>query len=190
MLMLMCCYLCSCSPSLQISPSTTAMVTCVEEAEVRAAAEMRPPSKSLTNFTRAIQHQYSARYVYINEHAFWNICIMIHTVWRQGQQCCRWKPGSSFDSETINCESHFLSHVVLQSFRYVSHLLFHMACFLTLHHIFACSWATRGTLPWMHTAPLPLHACITVGLVSTTGHAVQHSQMPKHALPSSWTSVL
>lgn len=36
--MLIYCYLLSHSPSLQISPSTTAMVTCVEEAEVRAAA--------------------------------------------------------------------------------------------------------------------------------------------------------
>lgn len=38
-------------------------------------------------------------------------------------------------AQTINCESHFLSHVVLQSFRYVSHLLSHMACRLTSHHI-------------------------------------------------------
>lgn len=114
--------------------------------------------------------------MYINEHAFWNICIMIRAACRQEQQCCRQKPGSRSDSKTINCESHFLSHVVLQSFRYVSHLLFHLACFLTLHHIFACSWVTRGTSPWMHTALLLLHACVTVGLMSTTGHAVQHCQ--------------
>ncbi|XP_076599359.1 actin-binding LIM protein 1-like isoform X1 [Chaetodon auriga] len=33
--------------------------------------------------------------------------------------------------------------------------------------------------------PLLLHACIIVGLMSTTGHVVQWFQMPKHALPSS-----
>lgn len=106
-----------------------------------------------------------------------------------------------YDSKTINCESHFLSHFVLQSFRYVSHLLFLVACSSPLHNRPACSWVARHTLPRMHLTHYLLNACITVGLLSAAEHAVQWFGMPltmgnKHALPSRptmsghWTTVL
>lgn len=81
-----------CSHNRQISPSTTAMVTCVEEEEVRAATNVLPPNKSLANFTRAIQQQYSimACYMYIKWTCILkNIYIMIRTMCHQGQQYCR-----------------------------------------------------------------------------------------------------
>jgi len=89
MLILMYCDLFPHSPSQQTSPSITAMATCVEEAEVRAATRMWPQSKYLAIVTRANQ-QYSemACYMYINGHAFFNICITIHTMCHQTQQCC------------------------------------------------------------------------------------------------------
>lgn len=61
--------------------------------------------------------------------------------------------------------SHFLSHVVLQSFRYVSHLLFHTACFLTcathlLTHEFHQTTHPECTL----STPATLHACTHVNV--------------------------
>lgn len=45
--------MCLHSPSLQISPSTAAMETCVKEAEVRAL-KMWPPSKSFLKLMNSI----------------------------------------------------------------------------------------------------------------------------------------
>uniref|UniRef100_A0A8D3AIB2 LIM zinc-binding domain-containing protein n=1 Tax=Scophthalmus maximus TaxID=52904 RepID=A0A8D3AIB2_SCOMX len=105
----------------------------------------------------AIQHQYSemACYMYINGHAFWNTLAELFTqcVARDSSVLSIVVCQGEFDSKTINCESHFLSHFVLQSFRYVSHLLFRMACFLPLHNLFACSWVEC-------TLPTCLHHCL------------------------------
>ena len=63
----------------------------------------------------------------------------------------------------------------------------YMACFLTLHNVFACPWVTRRTLSQMHLAHFAecLHQCLTVSyracsavicnaslLLGGSGHAV------------------
>lgn len=127
------------SPSPRISRSTTATVTCVEEAEVRAAALKPGTHNSLTSISpELILHR--PRYLYINERAYSRGAVV-----RDSSVVGR-SQAAVLTAQTINCESHFLSHVVLQSFRYVSHLLFHMACRrLTLHHILCLPMGFRKT---------------------------------------------
>lgn len=70
---------------------------------------------------------------------------------------------------------------------------FTCACFLTLHHKFACSWIARDTLnAHCPTRATCLHHCwIGVNYRACSAAISNASDLrSKHALPSSWTTVL
>lgn len=160
------------------------METCAEEAEVRAVNKTCLPSLSLSISWKPLEkHKYPKRNNQIESElsfsicAFEDICILINCV-------------GLLDSRVVACSlagdptakpltvSHFLSHVVLQSFRYVSHPLLHSACFHT------CLLMTFSRQPALNAhCSHPLLSTLAPMLMSTAGHTQGPCLLPGGVLP-------